>query len=223
MRESVEHREPLYSERLMKCLGARTTLVVTAFLLANWSSYTSAQTPRGLKPTPQDDYRTIPEYAPDQLPVVRVLPTGQRVLEMRQLALAPLPAKFDLSEYFPRPGRQHFNDCTAWAVARGVYTYQVGESRQQRPSEAYSLFSPTFIYPQINRGVDDGSFIFHSSLPNAVQLVIEQGCASEATLPYDANADGWKAVIPIARRRKHAISRRCFTNGSPTFWISSGR
>jgi C1A family cysteine protease len=92
-----------------------------------------------------------------------------------------LPAAVDLSADFPRPGDQgQQGSCVGWATAYALKTYQ------ERVEIGWSLepsahrFSPAYIYNQINGGVDQGSFI-----PDAFDLIVNQGCASLASTPYD--------------------------------------
>lgn len=152
---------------------------------------------QGLRPTPLADYQNIPVYTPGTVVVVREV-GGQRFLEQKQIPLLPLPNSVDLSQYLPTPGLQQHNDCVGWAFARGVYSYQLGLHRHRKPSKDHDVFSPLFIYSQIAirnppATGGNGSYIWHSSEPNAVDLVLSRGCASEETMPYDSSTNGWQA------------------------------
>jgi hypothetical protein len=164
--------------------------IISGLLLALMPAIGSAQ---GLVPTPRDDYNNLPKYDPGMVPVKREVAPGRFQVTLEQITLANLPPTCDLSDYLPEPGAQQFNDCVAWAISRGAYSYQFGMSRWRKPKADYDLFSPAFIYSQINRGRDNGSLIFHSTQPNAVKLLQEFGCATEATMPYDGGPSGWSA------------------------------
>lgn len=95
------------------------------------------------------------------------------------------PLRVDLSEDMPEPGLQgRQNSCVAWASAYAVKTYQ--EKREQRyPLRAagqldlHRVFSPAFVYNQINEGHDRGA-----TLVDALRLLQERGAVSLASMPY---------------------------------------
>jgi C1A family cysteine protease len=98
----------------------------------------------------------------------------------REAAAAALPARVDMSPYFPVPGDQgRQNSCVAWAAAY-VRAYEE-RARQGLFAEADSapLFSPSFVYNQINRGRDVGARI-----PEALRLVAKDGIAPLWAMPY---------------------------------------
>lgn len=171
---------------------------VFVFLLILASGLAFGQQKTGLIPTPADQYDSIPVYTPGSVVVSRLLSNGTRVLETRIIPLGPLPSKKDLSEFLPKPETQEFNDCVGWAVGRACFSYQMALSRRRKPKEPHDLFSPTYIYSQINMGSDGGSYIYHTSKPNAVSLVLLKGCASEATAPYDRSSTGWNETPTTA-------------------------
>jgi hypothetical protein len=100
-----------------------------------------------------------------------------------------LPRAVDLSKDMPPVGNQGKQmSCTAWSVAYAVKSYQ--EKLEERRSyvrsdgtmDANNVFSPSFIYNQINNGRDSGSFFV-----DAFNLLHEQGAASWADMPYQEN------------------------------------
>jgi C1A family cysteine protease len=98
----------------------------------------------------------------------------------REAEAAALPARVDMSAYFPAPGDQgRQNSCVAWAAAY-VRAY---EERARLGALAYPdsvpLFSPSFVYNQINRGHDVGARI-----PEALRLLSKDGIAPMAAMPY---------------------------------------
>ncbi|MDR2589309.1 MAG: hypothetical protein LBC67_07775 [Spirochaetales bacterium] len=91
-----------------------------------------------------------------------------------------LPPFVDLAPYFPRPGHQGTqNSCVAWAAAYGVKSYQENRRRSWGTNSNDTVFSPSFIYNQINKGRDGGS-----TIPDALELVKTQGAATLKTMPY---------------------------------------
>lgn len=100
-----------------------------------------------------------------------------------------LPRRIDLSDNFPPAGNQGSQgSCTAWATAYALKSYQermeIGWSLTTSDGhfDPNHVFSPAFIYNQINGGEDRGSRI-----DEALQLIVDQGAATWATMPYDPN------------------------------------
>jgi hypothetical protein len=70
------------------------------------------------------------------------------------------------------------NDCAAWAFGYAARTYLEVIDQGWKPDTYDHIFSPTFIYNQVNHGKDSGSN------PNEVlQLLASKGAATLATLP----------------------------------------
>jgi C1A family cysteine protease len=91
-----------------------------------------------------------------------------------------LPAQVDLSARFPKPGYQgEQNSCVAWATGYAVKSYQENRKRNWGVNSDDTVFSPSFIYNQINKGRDGGS-----TIPDALELVKSQGAATLKTMPY---------------------------------------
>jgi C1A family cysteine protease len=95
-----------------------------------------------------------------------------------------LPSRIDLSDKFPTPSDQgNQNSCVGWAIAY-VKTYQealeIGWSVANNDSER--LFSPAFIYNQVNANSDYGS-----KISDALDLVVNKGAATLASMPYDSS------------------------------------
>lgn len=98
-----------------------------------------------------------------------------------------LPTRVDLSDQLPPPGNQGAqNSCVGWAVAYAMKSYQ------ERVEERWHLvdgdgaavhdrvFSPAFIYNQINQGQDGGAVFV-----DALNLLSSQGAALWSGMPYD--------------------------------------
>ena len=80
----------------------------------------------------------------------------------------------DLRKYFPPVGDQSMNDCTAWAVSAAKSCLEAMDQRWD-PNRPQTMFSPAFIYPQINNGIDEGS-----SLVAAALLLEDRGAGQSA-------------------------------------------
>jgi len=91
-----------------------------------------------------------------------------------------LPSSIDLSANFPIPGNQgRQNSCVGWATAYAMKSYFERLENQWSLNTNDHLFSPAFIYNQINRGKDVGS------LPNeALDLMMNTGSATLNSMDY---------------------------------------
>ncbi|MDR1932154.1 MAG: C39 family peptidase [Spirochaetales bacterium] len=128
----------------------------------------------GMEPTPKNFDAAIPSATAR---------AGQTVI----------PAQADLSAKFPKPGHQgEQSSCVAWAAAYAVKSYQENLKRGWGTSGSDTLFSPSFVYNQINKGQDGGS-----SMPDALELMKNQGAATLKTMPY---ADFKQQPGPQARQ-----------------------
>ncbi|MEJ2883510.1 C1 family peptidase [Pedobacter sp. GR22-6] len=98
-----------------------------------------------------------------------------------------LPSSVDLSSRMPPVGNQSpQNSCVAWAIAYAAHGYY---AKTENPNWSYftssgglnfgNLFSPSYVYNQINRSQDQGS-----NYEDALSLIKEQGVATMATMGY---------------------------------------
>jgi hypothetical protein len=100
-----------------------------------------------------------------------------------------LPPAVDLSANLPPPGNQgRQNSCVGWTVAYALKSYQekieegVSFFDSSGKINPRRVFSPAFIYNQINNGRDGGS-----SFISALNLLSSQGAATWADMPYSEN------------------------------------
>ncbi|MCK4359544.1 MAG: T9SS type A sorting domain-containing protein [Candidatus Cloacimonetes bacterium] len=128
-----------------------------------------------------------------------------RILDMSRKAYLDLKASIDNSatNWFPPIGNQGSeNSCVAWAT--GYYTKTFQEAKEHNwdlsgcqwtggstghPTTSYQdrIFSPDFIYHQINNGVDLGSKYY-----DAGKLLYDIGCCSWEKMPYSpSNHYSW--------------------------------
>ncbi|MBF0302567.1 MAG: hypothetical protein HQK73_05965 [Desulfamplus sp.] len=92
------------------------------------------------------------------------------------------PRSIDLSANFPNPGDQgDQQSCVGWATAYALKSYQEKVEMGWALNTRDHLFSPAFIYNQINGGRDVGSYIYE-----ALDLAKNKGIATLATMPYSA-------------------------------------
>ncbi|TQE83691.1 C1 family peptidase [Leptospira noguchii] len=102
-----------------------------------------------------------------------------------------LTSKVDLSPSMPPVGNQgEQGSCVAWSTAYATKSFQ--EYIERKSSKDWSLrstqgtpnyskiFSPAFIYNQINGGRDNGSLI-----SDAMRVMVEMGAAPWDTMPYN--------------------------------------
>lgn len=97
-----------------------------------------------------------------------------------------LPASVDLSAALPPPGDQgNQQSCVAWATAYGLKSYQeykedsiplTDGGGNPNPSR---VFSPAYIYNQINNSLDGGSLII-----DALNVLSSRGAATWSSMPY---------------------------------------
>jgi hypothetical protein len=95
-----------------------------------------------------------------------------------------IPSSVLLTRYLPPVSSQGGQgSCVGWAIGYYAYSYALNEGRDlpsDRLGEPQFITSPAFIYNQINKGKDEGSFIFE-----AAALLKAKGAASLAEMPYN--------------------------------------
>lgn len=94
-----------------------------------------------------------------------------------------LPSSIDLSANMPTPGNQgQQNSCVGWAVGYALKSYQEKLEMGWELNSPNTIFSPAYIYNQINGGQDKGS------IPSeALDLLINKGASTWANMPYSAS------------------------------------
>lgn len=94
---------------------------------------------------------------------------------------AAIPSSTDWTPNMPPVGDQgNQGSCVAWSMgyALRTYLYQVKTNWGDKTTD--HQFSPSYIYNQINDGVDQGSSPY-----DAARLLESQGCATLAVMPYN--------------------------------------
>lgn len=97
---------------------------------------------------------------------------------------SPTKVDYSQSEYLPPAGDQVDNSCVGWAVGYYLRTYQLGQEKAWSIDEGGELvesrvFSPNFVYNQINGGRDNGA-----TLDDAGELLKDVGIATMADFKY---------------------------------------
>ena len=89
--------------------------------------------------------------------------------------------QIDLSDNFPKAGNQGSqNSCVGWAVGYANKTYQEKIENDWFLNTNDHIFSPSYIYNQINFGNDYGAYIDY-----AMQLIVDEGVCPISNMPYD--------------------------------------
>ncbi|MHB8581409.1 MAG: C1 family peptidase [Ignavibacteriaceae bacterium] len=97
--------------------------------------------------------------------------------------LHKLASVVDNSVHLPPVGDQgQQGSCVAWAFGYYYKTYQEWQDYGWSLTDPNHVFSPAFIYNNIDGGVDGGSFF-----SDALKLLTDNGCATIAELPYNAS------------------------------------
>ena len=109
-----------------------------------------------------------------------------------------LPTSVDLTDLFPTPRHQGTqNSCVGWAVAYAVRSSQEEVKRGWGLDTDEHLFSPSYVYNQLNGGANDGISIY-----SAMRIIYEQGVSTLASFPY--NASDWLTQPNEAQREEAA-------------------
>jgi C1A family cysteine protease len=127
------------------------------------------------------------------VPIVARHGTGLRLLNANQVAAStPLQSpnvatspsySLDLGRLPPVGDQGKENSCVGWAVSYYYKTYQEAEEHYWPVNDANDVFSPSFVYNQINRGRNDGQD-GGSIPPAAMQLLVQEGDAPWEVFPY---------------------------------------
>lgn len=89
-----------------------------------------------------------------------------------------LPASVDLSDKMPPVGNQgKQQSCVAWAIAYALKSYQEKLELNQQ-----LLFSPSYIYNQINNGMNAPTYV-----TDGLNILSDQGVCQLDNMPYNEN------------------------------------
>jgi len=94
---------------------------------------------------------------------------------------AGIPASVDLSGMFPPPGNQGSQlSCAGWALGYAMMSYYQNKEFNRNAKLPANQMSPSYIYNQINEGIDDGAHI-----SDALKLLFTHGVCSLKSMPYN--------------------------------------
>lgn len=124
--------------------------------------------------------------------VLPAAPEEAEAIPFAELSHRPgsLPVRVDLSAELPPPGFQGARaSSVAWTLAYALHSFNMKKARGG-PYDAGAdavcgpgatrVYSPAFLYNQLNRGRDEGLSLFQ-----AAQWLADEGAASCADFPYD--------------------------------------
>ena len=101
---------------------------------------------------------------------------GVKEAELPSGAGEDVPVLMDLSVDMPEIGDQGpQQSCVAWATS-----YALKSFTEKKKGNSYLLFSPSFVYNQINNGKDEGSYF-----QDALNVLSQQGTVLLQDMPYD--------------------------------------
>lgn len=117
---------------------------------------------------------------PDSEEKIASMPKAKRIMHYKAVEL---PSSVDLSSNLPKPGDQGTQgSCTAWATAYAYKSFQEKLDHNWNLNTDKHLFSPAYVYNQLNDGVDKGCYV-----SDALKLLQTQGCCSLDDMPYNTN------------------------------------
>lgn len=99
--------------------------------------------------------------------------------------MANLPATVSLKTFCPSPKNQTpYNTCVGWSTAYAARTIMesIALGRSSQPETDKAAFSPSFVYNQIRK---NNSCTSPAYIHEAIELIINQGCAKLSEFPFD--------------------------------------
>jgi hypothetical protein len=122
------------------------------------------------------------------------------MLSGRTAATAALPASLDYTSKFPLPGNQGFtNSCVGWAVGYGAKSFLETVEEGWNTMSTLHQFSPSWIYNQINGGVDNGAYT-----GNGLDLVTWSGDDAIEFFPFTSDVTAPPTRSSYARAGRHS-------------------
>ncbi|GIX43523.1 MAG: cysteine protease [Leptospiraceae bacterium] len=174
----------------MKHISKKNILILMALIVITGFSLKQILTQERFDPSTVQSKECQPGemkcgFNPDPIDKVESVPLAESTM----IAHRGLPSRVDLSSEMPpvvNQGRQ--NSCVAFSTGyytKSYYEYKENRWRYDTPiygGEGEHVFSPAYIYNQINGGQDRGSY-FH----DALNLVVKKGAAPWKYMPYNEN------------------------------------
>jgi hypothetical protein len=161
---------------------------------------------------------TSAALAQDLPPNLAEAATGLELTPAEDLAKVPvaklpfsgeaLPASVDLSASFPTPGLQApLESCVGWASAFALKSYQEKQEEGWALSSgagnhADRVFSPNFVYNQINGGRNRGTLF-----ADAFRVLAQQGAAPLSAMPDTTNYIAQPSAAARDAAKRYRIAR----------------
>lgn len=172
--------------------------VFAFFLFASTGLLAQSFDPSSVRPRGCDGQQMDCGFKPSSPEVMRSVPLAPST----QIRHRGLPSSVDLSSNMPPVGNQGQQaSCVAWAVAYAAKSYQEKVERNWqydspvRGGPGQRVFSPAYVYNQINGGNDNGSVI-----DDAMRVAVQQGIAPWAAMPY--NVSDYRRQPPSSARQQ---------------------
>jgi C1A family cysteine protease len=150
-------------------------------------------------------YTEVRAVQPNELARARAAEEQRSLSGAQSLATATRPSAVDnsTSAWFPLIGDQgNQNSCVAWAVGYyyDTYTQSMDEGINVSTGDLTHTCSPSFLYPLMNDGVDEGAYLDY-----AMARLSVIGCSSLSLTPYnETDYTSW----PSEAAWVDALSRR---------------
>ncbi|MCB1317588.1 MAG: hypothetical protein KDK27_16605, partial [Leptospiraceae bacterium] len=169
-----------------RLLGAGITLLGAIALLVSVPVFTQDQfDPTAVQPRGCDPAQFNCGYNPVSQERFAAIPPD----DATKIRHRGLPSSADLSSKFPPVGNQgQQGSCVAWSTGYALKSYHEKVERNWAFDSPVSggqgnrVFSPAYIYNQINGGRDGGSYIH-----DALGLMVNQGASPWAYMPYTSS------------------------------------
>jgi C1A family cysteine protease len=118
-------------------------------------------------------------YQPDSPDIFQKFPKAKQPLSNARITkIVELPQLFEISNLPPVGNQKSQNSCVAWAIGYATRSYHWKLAKNTNYGNDF-LFSPSFIYNQINSGKDEGSNFY-----DAFSLLQTKGVCNIQDMPY---------------------------------------
>ncbi len=146
----------------------------------------------------------LPAYANSEPHRLGCKPSSKVVLQkqynasyLSNIRLVRSAAAIDWSANMPTPGDQgQQGSCVAWSTGYNYKSYQEQVQHDWGLGTTHDLFSPAYIYNQIDGGQDNGA-----AISDALNLLVNQGCDTLDDMPYN---DQDCTTQPTSEQRQRA-------------------
>ncbi|HPO48833.1 MAG TPA: C1 family peptidase [Spirochaetota bacterium] len=143
-------------------------------------------------------------------------------VKYKTVSSSDLPKRVDHSAFLPKPGMQgQQGSCVAWSSAYAYKSFHEKIERDWDLTNSNHLFSPAYIYNQLNGGEDCGLYI-----GDALNLMVKEGVCTLSSMEYDERdyltQPGNKAKLEASKYKAASYARVNFKNREEVKKILSG-